>query len=106
HCPLVQTPDGWIYFFGFRSLLEATTREHYFRGDWLLRYHPDSGKTENLGIPIADSSIAALAYEPVTHSLVGLTSPGRSMAEPRELFFRYRLDSQELVFHRPIESRM
>lgn len=57
HAPLVQTDDGGIYIFGYRGSVRRTGSETGYRGDWLLRYRPATGQTENLGAPMAQRPV-------------------------------------------------
>ena len=38
--------DGWLYYSTHRGSTRVTTDEYHYKGDWILRTHPESGKTE------------------------------------------------------------
>ncbi len=38
--------DGWLYFSTHRGSTKVTTDEFHYTGDWILRAHPASGKSE------------------------------------------------------------
>lgn len=105
HGALVQGKDGWIYFFGYRGSIRRTGKETGYKGDWLLRYHPETGKTENLGIAVPFSSVPVLAYSAATDSLYGLSVPGKTMPDPSAQFFRYDLRTRKLVTAVPIAPK-
>jgi hypothetical protein len=41
--------DGWLYFATTRANPRASTPQYRFTGDWIMRHHPKTGVTENLG---------------------------------------------------------
>ena len=98
HAPLVQADDGGIYVFGYRGSVRRTGSETGYRGDWLLRYRPDTGQTENLGVPVPFSSVPVLAHCSAIGCLYGLSVPGQTMPEPRTQFFRYDLKTGRVTF--------
>lgn len=99
HGGLVDGGDGWIYMFGYRGNVRLTTAEKGYRGDWLLRYEMATGKTENLGIPLADCGVPCMKGHPKSHSLYGLAAWGMTMPEPRiNPFFHYDLQARKVVY--------
>jgi len=38
--------DGWLYFSTHRGSTAVTTEKYNYKGDWILRYHPEQKKTE------------------------------------------------------------
>ena len=38
--------DGWLYYSTHRGSTRVTTDEYHYEGDWILRTHPETGKTE------------------------------------------------------------
>ena len=98
HAPLVQADDGAIYAFGYRGSVRQTGSETGYRGDWLLRYRPATGKAENLGMPVPFSSVPVLEYCSAVGCLYGLSVPGQTMPEPRTQLFRYDLKRQRVTF--------
>jgi len=105
HGALVQAKDGWIYFFGYRGSVRRTGKETGYKGDWLLRYDPKSGKTENLGIAVPYSSVPVLVYCEANNSLYGLSVPGKTMPDPATQFFRYDLEKRRLINRTAINPR-
>ena len=37
--------DGWLYFATHRGSTRVTTDRYHYKGDWIIRHHPRSGKT-------------------------------------------------------------
>jgi len=98
HAPLVQADDGGIYVFGYRGSVRGTGSETGYRGDWLLRYSPATGQTENLGMPVPCSSVPVLEYCSAMGCLYGLSVAGQTMPEPRTQFFRYDIETGHVAF--------
>jgi hypothetical protein len=46
HSRLDLGRDGWLYFSTHRGSTKVTTEQHNYIGDWILRHHPESGRTE------------------------------------------------------------
>src|SRR5690606_33798809 len=105
HGGLAEGGDGWIYFFGYRGSEGKTTKEVNYQGDWLLRYNPETRKTENLGIAVPYSSVPVLMSHQPSKTLYGLSVPGRSAPEPVNQFFRYDVESGKVLFSAPLESQ-
>jgi hypothetical protein len=105
HGPLVEGGDGWIYFLGYRGNVRQTTATADYQGDWLLRYSPSTGRSENLGIPVAHSSTPVLLAHPASKSLYGLSVPGLTMPGQETQFFRYSLEKNELIIRQPIATQ-
>lgn len=97
HGGLVDGGDGWLYFFGYRGSVRRTGKDTGYQGDWLLRFNLASGKTENLGIPVAHCSVPVLLGSAATKSLYGLAVPGQTASSQEDRFFRYDLEKQKLV---------
>jgi len=105
HAPLVQADDGGIYVFGYRGSVRRTGSETDYRGDWLLRYHPGTGQTENLGVPVPFSSVPVLEHCSAIGCLYGLSVPGQTMPQPRTQFFRYDLTTGRVSFTCDVEAK-
>jgi len=98
HAPLCDGGDGWLYMIGYRGSVGGTTKEADYEGDWMLRYHMESGKIENLGTAVPYSSAPSMEPYPPLGLLYGLGAPGKSMPEPKRKFFAYDYKNRKLVF--------
>lgn len=105
HAPLVDAEDGAIYMAGYRGSVRKTGSETGYRGDWLLRYHLATGEAENLGIPVALSSVPVLEYCSALGCLYGLSVPGMTMPEPQTQFFRYDLDTRRVTYTCAVDTK-
>ena len=46
HTTLTMGSDGWLYFGTHRGAVNITSTAQGYNGDWILRCHPESGKSE------------------------------------------------------------
>lgn len=46
HSRIDMGKDGWLYFTTHRGSAKYTTDAYHFKGDWLFRHQPQTGKTE------------------------------------------------------------
>ncbi len=97
HGNLVDGGDGWLYFIGYRGSEGKTSEKEGYKGDWLVRYHFATGKTENFGIAVPNCSVPVLLFDTGSRSLMGLGAPGRSAGTKIDRFFRYSVDEKKLV---------
>lgn len=57
--------DGWLYFATHRGAASYTTDRYHFKGDWVMRYHPETEKTEIVAHgPVGKESIPVSAIDP------------------------------------------
>ncbi len=57
--------DGWLYFATHRGSTRATTAEKGFTGEWILRCHPKTGKSEIVAhAPLADQCMPTSRLDP------------------------------------------
>jgi len=106
HAPPVDIGDGWLYFVTYRGSVRTTTAERDYKGDWLFRYHFETGRAENLGVMVPHSSVPVLVGHKPTKRLYGLSAPGKTMPEPKKQFFVYDTEQRELVFAGGPETTM
>ena len=104
HGAIVEGDEQWLYFFGYRGSVRKTSADVGYKGDWLLRYHLSSGKTENLGIPLNDRSVPVLIANRENHSLYGLAVPGQTAEQQTAQFFRYDYEANKVVFQHAFDE--
>jgi hypothetical protein len=57
--------DGWLYFATHRGSTRATTAANGFQGEWILRHHPGSGKSEVVAhAPLANQCLPTSTLDP------------------------------------------
>jgi hypothetical protein len=81
--------DGWLYFSTHRGSTRVTTDQYHYKGDWILRHHPASGKTEIVAQgPVPKHCIPCSVLDPQRLMFYGGTAPGVD-GEDSGHFFAY-----------------
>jgi len=101
HSRIDQGSDGWLYFSTHRgSTRVAFDPKAHFRGDWILRHHPEEGKTE----------IVAHAPLPVQCMPCGMLDPDRlifyagtadGLNEKKPQFLAYDVKGRKILYSDP-----
>src|SRR5581483_6748629 len=92
--------DGWIYFSTHRGSTRATTDANHYQGDWLLRYHPPTGRSEIVACgPVPKHCIPASVVDPKRLIFYGATTPGDR--EDVGHFFAYDLQARKVLYAGP-----
>ena len=69
--------DGWLYYGTTRGSTSVTSDANVFRGEWVLRTHPESGKTEVVSaFPVAKHCILGSVLDPQRMVFYGGTASG------------------------------
>ena len=88
--------DGWLYFSTHRG--GGTLDKFHYRGDWVLRCHPATGRTEVVvHAPVAKHCIPASVLDPERLVFYGGTAAGNDAAEKRIVFFAYDVRAKKLL---------
>jgi hypothetical protein len=91
--------DGWLYYSTHRGSPRTTNDAHGYRGDWILRTHPQSGKTEIVAAhPVEKHAIPMSILDPERLVFYGGTAPGEDAALKEVRFFAYDLAQRKIVF--------
>jgi hypothetical protein len=81
--------DGWLYFATHRGSTRVTTDQYFFKGDWILRTHPATGRTEVVAHgPVPKHSIPTGLLDPDRLIFYGGTAAG-DPRDPTVMFFAY-----------------
>ncbi|MGZ0163586.1 MAG: hypothetical protein ACKVII_06705 [Planctomycetales bacterium] len=81
--------DGWLYYATHRGSTRVTTDEYHYKGDWILRTHPESGKTEVVVQgPVSKACIPTSVLDPDRMIFYGGTSAG-DRTDKTVTFFAY-----------------
>jgi hypothetical protein len=76
----------------------VTTDEFHFRGDWVLRHHPESGKSEVMvHAPVPKHCIPASVLDGERLIFYGATTPGVGNEEGDIHFFAYDVKGKRLL---------
>ena len=69
--------DGWLYFSTHRGSTRVTIDKYHYKGDWIVRHHPETGKTEVVAQgPVSKHCIPTSVLDPDRLIFYGGTSPG------------------------------
>lgn len=78
--------DGWLYFATHRGSTRVTTDEYHYKGDWIVRHHPETGKTEIVAQgPVPKHCIPTSVLDPERLIFYGGTAAGNRM-DPDQFF--------------------
>lgn len=98
HGRLDMGRDGWLYYSTHRGSKRVTTDEHHYKGDWIFRTQPATGKTEIVTMsPIPRHSIPNTVLDPQRMIFYGGTASGMNAATEEIRFFGYDLVNKKLV---------
>ena len=93
--------DGWLYFSTHRGSTRVTTDEFHYKGDWIIRTHPASGKTEVVAQgPVPKHCIPCSVLDPRRLFFYGGTAPGKG-DEADIQFFAYDVKNGKLLYSGP-----
>ena len=97
HCRIEMGGDGWLYYAGHRGSPRTTTDAFGFRGDWIFRTHPPSGRTEIVAAhPIPKHVIPMSVLDPQRMIFYGGTAPGEDAPAGDILFFAFDLRARRM----------
>src|SRR5262249_9651650 len=91
--------DGWIYFSTHRGSTKVTTDAYHYKGDWILRTNPGSGKTEVVAQgPVPKHCIPCSVLDPKRLIFYGGTAPGSGGDEEGIQFFAYDVRNHKVLY--------
>ena len=94
--------DGWLYYATHRGSVRSTTDEYHYRGDWILRTQPQSGKSEVvIHAPVPDHAIPAGLLDPDRLIFYGATAASADREEDGIWFFAYDVQNRKLLYSGP-----
>jgi hypothetical protein len=98
HSRIDMGDDGWLYFATHRGSTRVTTDEYHYQGDWILRHHPPSGKTEIVSHgPVGKQCIPCSVLDPKRLIFYGSTQPGDTR-DKRHTFFAYDTRAGKVLY--------
>ena len=90
--------DGWLYYATHRGSTRVTTDAYHYEGDWLLRTHPPSGRTEIVARgPVGKQCIPCSVLDPKRLIFYGSTQAG-DVRDKRHTFFAYDTKARKLLY--------
>jgi hypothetical protein len=94
--------DGWLYYGTHRGSSGATTDKYHYEGDWILRTHPASGKTEVVVRgPVSKHCIPNSVLDPDRLIFYGGTAAGSDAEAEGDQFFAYDCKNRKLLYSGP-----
>src|SRR5262249_39483312 len=102
HSRLDLGDDGWLYFSTHRGSTTVTTDKYHFEGDWLVRCHPETGKSEVVVRgPVPKHCIPTGVLDPKRLIFYGSTTPGERSDGQDVKFFAYDVKNRKLLYSGP-----
>jgi hypothetical protein len=102
HTRLDLGSDGWVYAGTHRGSPRVTTDAYHYKGDWIVRCHPASGKAEIVAAaPIPKHCIPNATLDPDRLIFYGGTAAGEGGEEDGIQFFAYDVKSGKLLYSGP-----
>lgn len=94
--------DGWMYFSTHRGSPNATTDKNHYKGDWLFRCDPATGKAEiAAAAPVPKHSVPTSVLDPDRMIFYGGTAAGIEQKDEGIRFFAYDLKNKKLQYSGP-----
>ncbi len=94
--------DGWLYFSTHRGSTKVTTDQYHYKGDWVLRTNPETGKTEVVVQgPVPKHCIPNSVLDPKRLIFYGGTAAGTGGEEEGIQFFAYDVRNHKLLYSGP-----
>src|SRR4029450_12988402 len=94
--------DGWLYCSTHRGSTKVTTDEYHYQGDWIVRCHPQTGKSEIVVQgPVPKHCIPNGTLDPDRLIFYGGTAPGTGGEDEGVQFFAYDCKNHKLLYAGP-----
>ena len=99
HSRIDMGSDGWLYYATHRGSSRATVDANHYKGDWIFRTHPKSGKTEIVAsAPIPKHCIPNSVLDPERMIFYGGTAAGADADNQEIQFFAYDIKKKKLLY--------
>jgi hypothetical protein len=91
--------DGWLYYSTHRGSPTTTIDRNGYKGDWILRTHPQTAKTEIVAaFPVDKHALPMSVLDPERLIFYGGTAPGKDAALQEVCFFAYDVRNRKMLF--------
>jgi hypothetical protein len=99
HSRLDLGSDGWLYCSTHRGSTRVTTDQYHYKGDWIVRCHPETGKSEIvLHAPVPKHCIPTSTFDPQRMIFYGGTAPGSNDDPLGIQFFAYDCAAGKMLY--------
>jgi hypothetical protein len=102
HSRLDLGDDGWLYCSTHRGSTKVTTDQYHYQGDWIIRIHPETAKSEVVvqgAVP--KHCVPCSVLDPKQFIFYGGTAPGSGGDEEGIQFFAYDVRNHKLLYSGP-----
>ena len=90
--------DGWLYYGTHRGSPGTTTDKNGYKGDWILRTHAETGKTEVVAEhPVPKHAIPMSVLDPERLIFYGGTAPGKDASAQEVWFFAWDIARKKRI---------
>ena len=97
HSRIDMGSDGWLYYSTHRGSTRVTTDQYHYTGDWILRTHPETAKTEIVARgPVPKCCIPTSVLDPDRLIFYGGTASG-DPSEKVVTFFAYDVKQKQTL---------
>ena len=98
HSRIDMGADGWLYYSTHRGSIRVTVDKYHYKGDWILRTNPASGKTEIIAHgPVGKQCIPCSVLDPKRLIFYGSTQAG-DRGDKRQMFFAYDTKARKVLY--------
>jgi len=98
HTTLTVASDGWIYFGTHRGSTTVTSKAPGYKGDWIIRCHPETGKAEVVVEgPVARHCIPTGFLDPQRLIFYAGTAPPTADKDAKVHFFAYDVKNRKML---------
>lgn len=102
HSRLDLGDDGWLYFATHRGSDRSTTDQYHYQGDWVLRCHPPSGRSEVVVHgPVSRHCVPTSVLDPERLIFYGGTAAGKDATSQGIQFFAFDVRRNKLLYTGP-----
>lgn len=102
HSRVDMGSDGWLYFATHRGSPGAAVDANHYLGDWIIRCHPQTGKSEVVvHAPVPKHSIPNSVLDPERMIFYGGTAAGPDAPLQDIQFFAYDVKNRKLLYSGP-----
>lgn len=102
HSYVTQGDDGWLYYSTHRGSPRAANDANHYLGDWILRTHPESGKSEAVvHAPVPKHAIPNGMLDAKRLIFYGGTAAGPDAKDQEIQFFAYDVKQGKLLHASP-----
>ena len=102
HSRLDLGSDGWLYCATHRGSPKVTTDQYHYKGDWIIRCHPETGKAEVVAQgPVPKHCIPNSVLDPKRLLFYGGTAAGSGSEDEGVQFFAYDVKAGKVLYAGP-----